>query len=262
MIKATLTDVMGDDLKVIKAAKVSYDNDTSEQPEGWYDVSLPCVHREQPILTEKQKRLIKYLATGMTQSGFDDLVEQVMASDDPHLIKDLLWKFRRTPTHAAPFGHCAMTFIVEAPVFVARQLVKHEYLRMSEVSRRYIKGDPVYYEPDNWHGIAENVKQGSGEELDYHGKSIADMHLRYAMVLADDKYKHLLEIVSPEEARMVLPLCHMTRWHWSGSLDAFANMCNLRLGDDAQLDTRTVAKDVSRQAAQAFPDSWAALVRD
>lgn len=261
-VTVKMVDVMGDDLTPILAAKVSFDrDDTNAETDvvlGWHDVELPCLYREQPLLSEKQQGLISYLARGMSSKEFEALSERLRASTDLSEVKELLWTFRKTPTHAAPFGHCFASFVVEAPVFVARQLVKHEYLRMSEVSRRYVKGDPVYYKPATWHGIAEDVKQGSGKPLE-NPFSVVGAYLE-AVRTADQVYHELLLDVSPEEARMVLPLCHMTRWWWSGSLDAFANMCNLRLDPHAQSLTREVAKQISDQMVQAFPYSWKALV--
>ena len=41
--------------------------------------------------------------------------------------------------HWSPFGHASMQFHIKAPVFVARQLVKHQVgLTWNEVSRRYV----------------------------------------------------------------------------------------------------------------------------
>ena len=257
-IKVTLNDAMGDDLEVVKAAKVSFDADEDVQPQGWEDVSVGCLHREQPILTDKQRGLIRYLVRGMPTAEYEDMIAAMAMY--PESIPDLLWKFRNTPLHAAPFGHCFMSFTVEAPVFVARQLVKHEYLRMSEVSRRYIKGEPEYYMPDNWSGIADNVKQGAGTPLEFDRNvqaiTVADM----AIENSDGAYRDLLDFVAPEEARMVLPLCHMTRWRWSGSLDAFMNMCKMRLDSHAQSATREVARQIGDYIKQLYPQSWASYV--
>lgn len=66
--------------------------------------------------------------------------------------------------HLSPFGHCFASFHVKAPVFVARQLVKHKYLRWNEISRRYVASEPEFYIPDFWRKMAENVKQGSTKE--------------------------------------------------------------------------------------------------
>jgi thymidylate synthase (FAD) len=68
--------------------------------------------------------------------------------------------------------------------------------------------------------------------------------------------------VAPEQARMVLPQSTMTEWYWSGSLDAFASMCILRLKDDTQYETRLVAQQVDEVMSEIFPVSWKALVRE
>lgn len=78
---------------------------------------------------------------------------------------------------------------------------------------------------------------------------------------AKDLYENLLEIgVAPEQARMVLPQSTMTEWYWSGSLDAFSDMCKLRCTEDTQYETRLVADQISKEMKQLFPVSWEALV--
>ena len=252
MITAKILDVMGDDLEVVKDAKVSYNNDISVEPKGWYDVDLECLYRQQPILTDAQTSLIKYLVRGMTKAEYLDIL------DNP--TPENLWKFKSATPHAAPFGHGFLKFTVEAPVFVARQMVKHEYLRMSEVSRRYIKGEPIYFKPDQWSGIADNVKQGAGDIIGIDGQDAANLSWFEAVHTAGDEYDALLQFVAPEEARMVLPLCHMTRWRWSGSLDAFMNMLKMRLDPHTQSQTRLLAGLIADKVKQAFPVSYAAYV--
>jgi len=66
--------------------------------------------------------------------------------------------------------------------------------------------------------------------------------------------------VCPEQARMVLPQSMMTEWYWSGSLDAFADMCNLRCAGDTQYETRVVANKINNEMIFLFPESWSALV--
>lgn len=259
-LTVTLDDVMGTDIDVVKDAKVSFDSDETTEPLDWETVQInPFYTREQPVLTDKQKGLIRYLVRGIPTKEYEDLLHEIQHCD-PETIPRLLWKFRKTPTHAAPFGHCFLKFTIEAPIFVARQLVKHEYMRMSEVSRRYVKGLPEYFTPDNWSSIAQEVKQGAGpalrDELNHDAETIADV----ALLSADRAYQQLLKFVAPEEARIVLPLCHMTRWRWSGSLDAVMNMCNLRLDDHAQKHTRMVARMIGDHVKTAFPQSWASYV--
>ena len=72
--------------------------------------------------------------------------------------------------HMSPFGHCFSTFHVRAPVFVARQLVKHKFLRWNEVSRRYVDEEPEFFDPSisvtRWRGRADDKKQGSRGVVD------------------------------------------------------------------------------------------------
>lgn len=252
MITAKLLDVMGNDLEVVKAAKVSFDNDDDVEPQGWYDVDLECLYRQQPSLTDAQTNLINYLVRGMPKAEYLDILDNPTPAN--------LWKWRTSAPHAAPFGCCFLSFACEAPVFVARQMVKHEYLRMSEVSRRYIKGEPVYFKPEQWSGIADNVKQGAGDILGLDGQLAADNNWNDAILASGDAYDALLQFVAPEEARMVLPLCHMTRWRWSGSLDAFMNMLKMRLDPHTQSQTRLLAGLIADMVKQAFPVSYAAYV--
>jgi thymidylate synthase (FAD) len=157
--------------------------------------------------------------------------------------------------HYSPFGHCFASFHIKAPIFVARQLVKHEYLRMNEISRRYVDSEPEFYVPEVWRGRAKDKKQGSSDNLDWN-------HTPYAYERCLANYKFMLEVgVAPEMARMVLPQSMYTEWYWSGSMDAFANMCNLRLKEDTQYETRLVAQQIDKVMGELYPVSWRALVK-
>jgi thymidylate synthase (FAD) len=160
--------------------------------------------------------------------------------------------------HMSPFGHCFATFHVKAPVFVARQLVKHKFLRWNEVSRRYVDEQPKYYSPTTWRGRADDKKQGSSGEvsISYSTISVLAKH----EVWCNKAYKELLEQgVAPEQARMVLPQSTMTEWYWSGSLDAWSDMCRLRQSEDTQEETRKVSKLISDEMGELYPKSWIAL---
>ena len=159
--------------------------------------------------------------------------------------------------HMSPFGHAFASFHVKAPIFVARQLVKHKFLRWNEISRRYVDSDPEFYEPDIWRGRSVDKKQGSDGTVAAGSPSILTYHTDK---VALSNYKLLLHHnVCPEQARMVLPQSTMTEWYWSGSLDAFADMCNLRCKNDTQYETRVVANKISEKLLDLFPVSWEAL---
>ena len=160
--------------------------------------------------------------------------------------------------HMSPFGHCFASFHVKAPVFVARQLVKHKFLRWNEISRRYVDIIPDFHEPATYRRKAEDKKQGSGDAM---VPSSSTMRSEAKAILwAKRAYAEMLQDgVCPEQARMVLPQSMMTEWYWSGSLDAFADMCNLRCKPDTQAETRFVATQISDRMHKLFPVSWAAL---
>ena len=155
--------------------------------------------------------------------------------------------------HLSPFGHAFASFHVKAPIFVARQLVKHKFLRWNEVSRRYVSDNIEFYEPDVWRGQAADKKQGSAGVVE-------DINIRTTQRLVGMLYDHMLEQnVCEEQARMVLPQNTMTEWYWSGSLDAFAAMCHLRCASDTQYESRVVADQISEKMSELFPVSWEAL---
>lgn len=174
------------------------------------------------------------------------------------LPKDMkLIKYLAKHKHMSPFGHCFASFHVKAPVFVARQLVKHKFLRWNEISRRYVDDEPEFYVPDVWRGRSENKKQGSNGTVDLVDYSLDDYNGN-----GIDLYTCLIrDGVAPEQARMVLPQSTMTEWYWSGSLDAFADMCKLRVAPDTQEETRQVAEQIDTIMHEIFPESWDALMQ-
>jgi thymidylate synthase (FAD) len=232
MIKATYIDSMGSDLSVVNAARVSFGKKSE------WDLVEFVGGRVEHILFDKDYSLIHYLAKHK---------------------------------HFSPFGHAFASFHVKAPIFVARQLVKHKFLRWNEISRRYVDDEPEFYVPEVWRGRSKDKKQGSSSErirteatlvrIDYNEYDGATY--RELNDVALDVYNDLLgDGVAPEQARMVLPQSTMTEWYWSGSLDAFADMCRLRCKDDTQYETRLVADQISVIMKDLFPVSWDALTKE
>src|SRR5210317_1216424 len=82
------------------------------------------------------------------------------------VVKDeKLIKYLAEHEHWSPFAHASLQFRIKAPIFVARQLVKHQVgLVWNEVSRRYVDTPPEFYVPFIWRGAPENKKQGSSEK--------------------------------------------------------------------------------------------------
>lgn len=215
---------VGSDLQVVNSARVSFDKVSEWEVEEEYgkdeqgDYSV-LVNK----LSEKDTKLIKYLAKHK---------------------------------HFSPFNHSFITLRVSAPVFVARQLVKHRFMPWNEVSRRYVDEEPEFYCPDNWRKRSENVKQGSSEETTLWpalGWSNASSSLK-------DYNKALEEGVCPEMARMLLPQSMLTSWYWSGTLGAYCDMLRLRLDPHTQKETREVAEKIKEIIEPLFPVSVQALL--
>ena len=163
--------------------------------------------------------------------------------------------------HWTPFGHPQMQFRISAPLFVARQLVKHQVgLVWNEVSRRYVDSMPEFYITNRWRSRAEDKKQGSGEALvPLEGKDYA--YIQNANVACIDAYTHLLGLgVAPEQARMVLPQSMYTEVIATGNLYAWANMYIQRTDSHAQKETQDLAKQIGEIIKPLYPVSWAALV--
>jgi thymidylate synthase (FAD) len=237
MIKATLKGHMGSDLSVVNAARVSFGKEAQALDWEWYDYEDGTASGEYiAVLDERDTKLVKYLAKH---------------------------------NHISPFGHCFVSFHIKAPIFVARQLVKHKFLRWNEISRRYVDDEPEFYTPDVWRGRSADKKQGSSSEvidiIDYDGTNgkngFSDPYSTLTEI-ALETYQDLLEQgVAPEQARMVLPQSAITEWYWSGSLDAFASVCRLRCASDTQYESRIVADQISDVMRDLFPVSWAALLQ-
>ena len=174
-----------------------------------------------------------------------------------------LIKYLAQHNHWSPFGHASLQFRIKAPIFVARQLVKHQVgLTWNEISRRYVEYEPEFYEVDRWRGRPINKKQGSSEEeIMWIDRSTRTDSLQSQVEnIALTNYNRMLEAgVAPEQARMILPQSMMTEWYWSGTLYAFARICNLRCAEDAQYETRIVANLINDECERLFPISWIEL---
>lgn len=161
--------------------------------------------------------------------------------------------------HWSPFSHPQISLHIKAPIFVARQLQKHQVgFAWNEISRRYVDAAPEFYDPGRWRARPTDKKQGSGPGVVC--SPIVFIAFENAMVAAREAYEQMIAAgVAPEQARAVLPQATLTEWHWTGSLAAWSRMCGLRLAPDAQAETALVASQCANLIEPLFPHSWAAL---
>lgn len=221
-IQVTLIDSMGSDLSVVNAARVSFHKESDWSE--WRETPI-----SDPQLYERDVKLINYLAKHK---------------------------------HFSPFNHSFITLKVKAPLFVSRQLVKHEYMPINEISRRYVDDEPEFFLPGEWRKRADNKKQGSSDEV-FTGDEAADLNRRAEECIRNclNTYNYFLARgVCPEQARMNLPLNMITEWYWSGTLKAYAKMLGLRLDSHTQYESRIVANKVRELIEPIFPVSVKALL--
>lgn len=224
-IEVDLINSCGTDLTVVNAARVSFDK---EAEWGWERYDQDNFKR---VLRPRDKKLIEYLAEH---------------------------------EHWSPFAHTFLQFRITAPIFVARQLGKHQVgLVWNEISRRYVNEDPVFFKPKEFRGKPIDKKQGSSEEvIDINPTTYFVDEYDRVMNVSTWAYKYILSLgVCPEQARLVLPQAMMTSWYWSGSLYAFSRVYNLRTKEDAQKECRDVVNKMGKFCSEKFPVSWSSLTR-
>ena len=211
---------MGDDLSVVNAARVSFHKESEYEKNGKFGGT-------DTDISDKDAKLIKYLAKHK---------------------------------HFSPFNHAFITLRIKAPIFVARQLVKHKFMPWNEVSRRYVDEEPEFYIPDAWRCKADNVKQGSSN-IPHHLSDQYSGRLAIEVSNSVELYTEMLEDgIAPEQARMVLHQNMMTEWWWSGTLGAYTDMLRLRLDPHTQYESRIVAQKARAIIEPLFPFSVPALL--
>jgi thymidylate synthase (FAD) len=233
-VKATYLWHGGSDLTVVNAARVSFaKTSTLERQEVVIDEGpgailldpLPPIYRM--VLREKDARLLRYLAKHK---------------------------------HELPFAHPHISFHFKAPIFVARQLAKHQVgFVWSEISRRYVTGEPELFVPEALRKGSADIKQGSLDEAVE--DQVAQLFFYHASAQRSVlEYMKLLEAgVCPEQARAVLPQTAYTEWHWTGSLLGWARVWGLRVKPDAQRETRALVEQIDAPLSEHFPVAWQVL---
>jgi thymidylate synthase (FAD) len=216
--------VMGDDLTVVNAARVSFNKESEWDIERTWNFNVTSKE-----LQEKDKKLIAYLAKHK---------------------------------HWTPFAHPQITLRIKAPIFIRTQLFKHKVgFVENEVSRRYVVDAPEFYIPKWRRKPTDGAKQGSS---DFIQDALVEEQLEkeYNTVIqgAIRTYENLLEQgVAPEQARSVLPQGTYTEWWWTGSLAAYARVYHQRSDPHAQWEVREYANAIGHIISPLFPVSWHAL---
>jgi thymidylate synthase (FAD) len=223
-MKCDYIDHMGDDLRVVNAARVSFNKESD-----WM-LSFENDHKfGEAVLSDKDIKLINYLASH---------------------------------GHWTPFSQPQITLRCTVPIFVARQDFKHQVgFTRNEVSRRYVDDTPEFFVPKVWRAKPEgSIKQGSGDAHPRQGTIIQ----AYENLLAHCARVYrgmVLDGVAPEQARMVLPQSMLTSYYVTGSLAAWARAYKQRIDPHAQVEIQVLAKQWGKIIQPLFPVSWSALTQ-
>ena len=145
--------------------------------------------------------------------------------------------------HVAPFRHPQLQFRIECPIFVERQLFKHQVgMSANSISGRYVDFSDNYFTIEKLRKQSKSSKQGSEGEID--NPELLEKISNFVQQ-SSSLYKELCDAgVAKEQARAILPLCLETQFIWTGSLLSFIHFWNLRLKPDTQEETRIIALEM------------------
>ena len=219
-----LLNTMGTDKCIVDSARVSFNKDTPQDA----------------VLTEKDTKLIKYLAEHK---------------------------------HTSPFEHCTMTFRVKVPLIVARQHMRHRTWSFNEVSRRYTSDNIEFYLPESFRKQHSSNRQAStDEDINPVLSTVKGTTQIYASTAKDlvkgssrkcvKLYKDLLKSgVCREQARMVLPQSMYTEYWCTANLLNIIKFLKLRLPEESQWEIRRLAEEMSLLVKEMFPEAYKACIQ-
>lgn len=177
--------------------------------------------------------------------SYGKIAELYTEEQNKKLLK-YLWEHK----HTSPFRHPQIQFRITCPIYVERQLFKHQVgISINSISGRYVDFSDSYTTIKEWRKQSKSSKQGSEGTIEQQKK--ADIIELQVIDTCRKAYNELLGLgVSKEQARSVLPLSLNTEFIWTGSLLAFLHLCNLRLKKDTQQETREVVESMLEQVEQ------------
>lgn len=174
-------------------------------------------------------------------------------SDDRGLIRFLL-----RHRHTTPFEMVDFKFHIRAPIFVARQWLRHRTASVNEMSARYSIVDTGYFLPEGLREQSAANKQCSGAALE--GDEFLLLKQKASCDLAFHTYEELLRKGCARElARAHLPQCTYTEFYWKINLHNLLHFLKLRLSEHAQKEIRDLAQEVAAHVKSVVPVTWEAF---
>ena len=174
-----------------------------------------------------------------------------------------LLRYMMRHRHTSPFEMCEIRLLIQAPIFVARQWVRHRTANTNEFSMRYSDAPDFMYRPlpDLVRRQATANRQGSGEPIAGDELLAVQTILEGAAAESMRAYRRLRDYhdLARERARCVLPVASYTRWVWKIDLHNLLHFLSLRLDEHAQEETRAYARAIAQIVEAWVPETWAAF---
>lgn len=200
-------------------------------------------------------------------------------NEDRGLIRYLL-----RHQHTTPFEMCEIKLHVRAPIFVARQWVRHRTSATNEVSFRYSEMDDEFYMPDpeNIQKQSLDNKQGRSGALSKNNVDGVQWLIRAANEHSFEVYNTLLgkredasyeafsgegsllddefpeNGIARELARTVMPVSSYTEFYWKVNLLNLFKFLHLRSDQHAQYEIRVYAEAIIQLVSPLFPEAFEA----
>lgn len=180
--------------------------------------------------------------------------------------------------HVGPFEHNHATFIIECPLFIRSQIMRHRTGAYNEWSRRYTSEKIGFWVPDKWRAQSKSNKQASTDDEVAHSSYVlyqeysnhpfnnieipkSTDHYVTSILKAISAYETLLsEGASREQARAVLPQSLLTQFYMTMNLRNWVHFLKLRLDSHAQKEVQIVARKIESQLRELWPEAMGVLL--
>lgn len=288
-----LIDHMGDDSAIIQAARVSYGKD--EKDVLWSFIKPRVDDCYKGIIYD---HITKFYFLNHEKDGyiiidhhFGNLEKDIQEFETSTFLKDRnLIRYLMNHSHTTPFEMVEFKFVVQAPMDVMRQWIRHRTANVNEYSTRYTEAIDLCHStlPGEWRLQATDNKQGSSGFLEEwppgfiqniefietdtyrptgeNPEGTPGGHLTAKEAEFHEQAKQLYQDrlafgIAKEQARKDLPLSTYTRLYWKCDLHNIFNFLRLRMDSHAQWEIRQYAnamyeliKPIVPVACEAFED--------
>jgi len=173
----------------------------------------------------------------------------------PRLIRYLI-----KHKHWSPFEMASLQVEINTTRAIAAQVLRHRSFSFQEFSQRYSAvGDlPAIGLPHLRSQDLKN-KQASHDDLDPAFTELMEKKINTLYHQSLDLYEYMLERgVAKECARSILPLGSPTRIYMSGTIRSFIHFCQIRCGEETQLEHRLIANDIKGILEEKLPNVYEA----